>query len=112
MKEFVLNIAERMLLVAIFNNVKADIITLRAILDDVKEVVVTEDEKKEINFRPEKIGDIERFVWDKDVTKAVMLSPETVQYALDFIKQKSDAKELSLADTSLLTLEGKLNSKD
>lgn len=113
MKEITLNILERVLLIGIFNNkeAKTDIETLRAILEDVKEVSISEEDKKEINLQ-DVLGEDGKSVvslkWDKSVDKVVKLSPKTIEFILNFIKTKSDAKELGVGDAPLLGLEEKL----
>lgn len=113
MKEVVLNVLERVLLIGIFNNkeAKTDIETLRAILDDVKEVSFSDEEKKEINIQDVLAEDGKTVVslkWDKSVDKTIKLSSKTVEFVLAFIKGKSDAKELGVADAPLLGIEDKL----
>lgn len=130
MKEVILNILERILVIGIFNNKesKTDIETLRAILDDVKEISLSDDEKKEINFRDVfknkngveisqeeylsliKSGEdgSQSLAWDKSVDKTVKLSVKSVEFILNFIKVKSDNKELGVGDAPLLSIEEKL----
>ncbi len=113
MKEIVLNVLERILLIGIFNHKesKTDIETLRAILDDVKEVSLSDEEKKEINLS-DVLGEDGKTVvslkWDKSVDKIIKLQEKTVKFILDFIKDKSDKKELGVGDVPLLGLEDKL----
>lgn len=113
MKEVVLSIAERLLLIGVFNSVKGDVVTLRAVLEDVKDVAIGDEEKKEINLREVKDADgkVTSLAWDKSEEKTVKLSESTVKFVLDFIKSKSDSKELTLADQPLLLIEEKLSAK-
>ncbi len=113
MKEVTLSILERILLIGIFNHKesKTDIETLRAILDDVKEVSIGEEEKKEINLQDVLGEDGKTAVslkWDKSVDKTVKLQDKTIKFVLDFIKTKSDNKELTVTDAPLLGIESKL----
>ncbi len=112
MKEATLNVLERILLIGIFNHKesKTDIETLRAILDDVKEVSLSEDEKKEINLQDvlDAEGKPTSLKWDKSIDKVVKLQEKTVKFVLDFIKNKSDNKELMVADAPLLGIQDKL----
>lgn len=115
MKEFTFNIVERVLLIGIFNSKesKMDIETLRGVLDDVKEVAISEEEKKDINLQDVYgEGDDEKKVvslkWDKSVDKTVKLSNKTVDFVLNFIKVKNDNKDFGVADAPLLSIEDKL----
>ncbi len=112
MKEITLSLVDRIFLIGIFNQKEKghDIETLRAILDDVKEVSISEDEKKEINLQNvlDKDGKVESLKWDKPLDKVVKLSEKTVKFILDYIKEKSDRKELGVADAPLLEIESKL----
>lgn len=112
MKEVKLNVLERILLIGIFNNKdsRTDIETLRAILDDIKEVSLSEEEKKDINLQDvlDEEGKPASLKWDKSIDKMVNLSGKTMEFVLAFIKTKSDAKELGVADAPLLEIETKL----
>ena len=70
-KTIELGIAERILLIGIFNQVKGDIETLKSVLEDVKGVSISEEEKTEINFREVKNeeGKTTSFAWDKSDPK-------------------------------------------
>lgn len=109
-KSIELYITERILLIGIFNQVKGDIETLQAILDDIKEVSLTEDEKKEINFREVKDeeGKTTSFAWDKSEPKEITLSEKTVIFVNKFIDDKSNTGELTVADAPLLEIFKKL----
>lgn len=112
MKEASFSIVERILLLGIFNQKDKgmDIETLRAVLDDVKEVSLSEDEKKEINLQEVagEDGKPSSLKWDKSIEKTISLQDKTVKHVLDFIKSKSDSKELGVADAPLLEIESKL----
>lgn len=110
MKEIELGIAERVMLIGIFNQVKGDIETLNAVLEDVKGVSLTEDEKTAINFREEKDKDgvVTSLRWDTSPVKTITLSEKTVKFAVKFIDEKSTKEELTLADAPLLEIKKKL----
>jgi hypothetical protein len=131
MKEVSLNIGERIVLINIFNQVKNDIVTLRAVLEDSKDIAVGEEEGKEINLRNvyfnketgvevtlDEAKSLEaegkqvasQIKWDSSTEKVASLSAESVKCVLDFIKTKSEAKELTLADVVILSLEEKLSN--
>lgn len=110
-----LNVGERVMALGIFNQFKGDIVTYKAILDDVKETALTEVEKKEINFREEDgpIGSdgqpVKLIKWDKQVDKSIDLSSETAKWLKEFITKKSTDKEITLNDAPLVGLLDKLN---
>lgn len=112
MKEVTLSVIERIFLLGMFNNKdsKHDMETLRDILDDIKGVSLSEEEKKEINLRDvlDSEGKTESLKWDKSIDKLVKLSDKTVKFILSYIKEKSDKKELGVADAPLLEIESKL----
>lgn len=109
-KTIELNIAERILLIGIFNQVKGDIETLQSVLEDVKGVSLTEEDKTEANFREVKDeeGKIVSYAWDKSEPKEIELSEKTITFVNKFIDEKSKAGELTVADAPLLEIFKKL----
>ena len=107
-KTIEVEIAERIQLIGVFNQVKGDVETLGAVLEDVKQVSLSEEEKKEIEFTElkDENGKVTSFTWKKSDPKEITLSEKTVAFFNKFI---SDAKELSLADAPLLEIKRKLN---
>lgn len=107
-----LSIPERIQLVGVFNQVKGDIETLQAILEDVKEVSISAKEKEEISFEEIKDegGQTTSFTWKNDVAKPkeITLSDKTVAFVKKFVDEKSKAQELSLNDAPLLEINKKL----
>ena len=104
-KTIELNIAERILLIGIFNQVKGDIETLQAVLEDVKGVSMSEEEKKEINFREVlEDGKVVSFAWDKSEPKDISLSEKTIAFVNKFIDEKSKEGVLTVADAPLLKI--------
>lgn len=112
-KTIEVGIAERLQLIGVFNQVKGDIETLSAVLEDVKTVSISEEEKKEINFREVKDeeGKLVSFAWDKTPSKQVTLSEKTITFFNKFIEEKSKAQELSVADAPLLEVKRKLENE-
>ena len=105
-KTIELGIAERILLIGIFNQVKGDIETLKSVLEDVKGVSISEEEKTEINFREVKNeeGKTTSFAWDKSDPKEITLSEKTVNFVNKFIDEKSKGEELTVVDAPLLKI--------
>lgn len=113
MKEITLDVAQRIMFLGMLNQVKNDIETLGAAIEDTKGLVLSEAEKNETEFEEIKTADgkgVESFKWSKSIDKTVTLSPKTVEYALGFINQKSEAKELTMADAPLLEIKKKLEA--
>lgn len=112
MKEITLDVAQRIMFLGMLNQVKNDIETLGAAIEDSKEIALTEADKVEMGFAEVKNaeGQVVSFKWEKSLDKTVTLSPKTVEYALGFINQKSEAKELTMADAPLLEIKKKLEA--
>ena len=112
MKKIILEIPERILLIGIFNdrNLKGDIETLKAVLDDIPKISLSEDLKKEIGFEEVKdeLGNVVSFKWDKPESIEVELNEKTINLVINYIKEKSDAKLLTVADHALIVLNDKL----
>ena len=109
-KSIELTVGERMAALRILNAFKGDTLTLKAILEDVKQFPVSEEEWKEAELVKTKAeGDLENWQWnDKKVIKEVTVQNETSKYLKDEIKKKSDALEITVADAPLITLGDKL----
>lgn len=112
-KKVTFGVAERVTLIGIFNQVKGDVETLQSVLEDVKQVSINEEEKKDINFREVKNekGETVSFAWDKTPQKEIELQDKTVKFVLKFIGDKSKAEELSLADAPLIEINKKLKNE-
>lgn len=110
-KTIEIGIAERIQLIGVFNQVKGDVETLQSVLEDVKEVSISEEEKKSINFREVKNdeGVTVSLAWDESPAKSVTLSEKTVEFVLKFV---ANAKELSIADAPLLEVNKKLKENE
>ena len=111
----------------ILRDFKGDLVELAALLDDVKKLVITDDDWKEaklvksptdedvkaqIDALPEdqkKTFKVEqRLTWDPAWEKEVTLDGAVVSYIVAKIKEKSDKKEITLNDTSLVSINKKL----
>ena len=112
-KKIVLTIAERFTLTGILDSYKGGMTGLASILNDIKEVIVSEDEKKAMNFRIEpenpKEGEVQKFKWDQPAPdKEVSFEQPTLDYVLQFIKDKDEKGEVTLSDIALLSLKEKI----
>lgn len=114
-KELQLTIGERIAAAKIFDAFKGAITQLAAILDDVKSIVITEDEWNKAKLVKTPVEGsttgAENWNWtDEGSEKTVTFSQEAVDYLRKEIKTKSEANELTLADKALITLEKKLTA--
>lgn len=108
-KTITLSLGERIAALKIFDAFKGSMATMKALLDDVKQLPVTEEEWKQANLTKTPIADgQEQWKWDETVSKEVSFQPETVEYLKASIKAKSDAGEISLSDAALVSLDTKL----
>lgn len=105
-----LKIGERIAALKILNGFKGDIVTLKSILDDVKQFPVSDEEwKKAVLVKTPAENGQENWSWkDEVVVKEITLQAETSKFLKDEIKRKSDASEITVADAALITLNEKL----
>lgn len=113
-KKIDLTIGERLAALKVFDAFQGSMITMRSILDDVKQLPVTDEEwaaaelvktpVKGTNGQP----DSEQWKWNDKELKTVELQTESVDYLKAQIKAKSDAGEVTLADIALVSLNDKL----
>lgn len=110
MKEITMTIKERIHTINLFDSFKGSIVTYKSLLEDVKEVEFSEDEKKEIEYKAEKVGNQVVFNWnqEKNIDKKIKLSIPTVKYITDTIEEKDKKGELTMQDGPLITLSEKL----
>lgn len=104
-----LTIGERLAALKIFDAFEGSKAGLRALLEDVKQLPVTEDEWKEAGLikTPAQDGQ-ETWKWEEVVNKDVTFQPETIQILVGAIKNKSDSGKMTLQDIPLSTLDTKL----
>ena len=109
-KKIEIGIAERVQLIGLFNNVKGDIETLQTVLEDVKQVSISEEEKTEIGFKEikDEEGNVVSFAWEKTPQKEITLQEKTIAFILKFMDEKSKKEELTVADAPLMEIYKKL----
>ncbi|MDE2233753.1 MAG: hypothetical protein KGJ90_06660 [Patescibacteria group bacterium] len=121
-KKYSLTISERIAAVKIFDEFKGSISQLSQILEDVKQLAITEaewtkaglkktptdDEIKNLTKEEkEKVSQV--WNWkDEGNEKDVPFGEESLKYLRDKIKSKSEAGEVTLADKALITLSEKI----
>lgn len=123
-KEFTFKLSERYSLIRVMNELKGNIELLAALFEDVKAVSITPDEWKAANLTKtptdEQVAAMpaeeratvgQQWNWDDEVgEKAITLSLPTINAVVAFIKARSDANELSIADIALVNLQKKLSA--
>lgn len=120
MKTISATIGERVAAVGLLNAGKFSNSVLAIVLDDIKKFAVTEEEWKKANLvktpSDEEIRNLpadtrQTWRWDETLTKDIELQKETVSSIVEMINAKSDAKELTVNDAAVLTLQAKLDTK-
>lgn len=108
-KELSLKISERYAAVRLMNEIKGGVELLTYIFDDVKAVVVTEEEWTAANLTKTPNADgTEQWNWDDKDEKPITISRETAEALEKKIKEKSDAGELGIKDMAIVELSKKL----
>ena len=110
-----LTTSERVYALAILNQFKGTLDTLVDVMEDIKEVRISEDEwtkadKKVNTVMGEDGKPITSWTWDdeKGGEKEVAVSKETEKYLLDKINELDEKGELTLQDRAAITLKKKL----
>ena len=109
-------IGERLAALKIFDQFKGSISALSTLMDDVKQFPVTKEEwdTEGVNLIKTPVKgadgqDNENWVWqDGVINKEITLQTDSVDYLLGEIRKKSDAGEITLADTALISIQKKL----
>lgn len=118
-------IKERLSAVGLLNAGKFNNLTLASVLADIPNIVVSEEEwvdaKRVKTPTDEEVKTItdanpeakipQNWTWDPEMNKDIELQAQTVDALLFMIKEKSDANELTLADSALLSLQAKLEAQ-
>lgn len=112
-KTIKMTLGERLASLKMFDAFKGSMATMKALLDDVKQLPISEEEWKDANlvktpFVAADGSQQEQWKWDEKVEKEVTFQPETVDYLKAQVKAKSDSGEISLADAPLVSLDDKL----
>ena len=107
-----LSIGERVQVAKLFDEMSknTNLETLGLLIDEMKKVAVTPEEWEAAKLVKTPNGDgTERWNWtDAGSEKDITLQEKTVELLKAKIKAKSDANELSLADSAVLSLNAKL----
>lgn len=120
-KTVTLSIGERLAAIRIFDAFKGSMATMKALLDDVKQLPVSEAEWTEANLtksptdeavagmsEEEKEKAQQTWKWDETVKKEVTFQGDVVEYLKAEIKKKSDAGEITISDAALVSLNDKI----
>ena len=115
-------IGERLAALGLLNAGKFNNSTLAVVLDDIKKIVITEEEWEKAGLvktpsdasvaemTPEERAKVSRtWNWNEvGMEKEVELGKETLDALRQMIDEKSEAKELTIADGALISLQAKL----
>lgn len=106
-----LTISERIATLSILNSFKGSLDTMAIILEDIKQIPVTNDEWKKAEKKENKIGNDVQWTWDdeKGGEKEIELQDKTVEYIKNTIKEKDEKKEITFQDKALISLKKKLS---
>lgn len=101
-----LTITERILLISILNAFKGRLDIMAKVLDDLKAIGVDEKEAQEIGLK-ESEGRVE---WNpaKTKEKEIEISKDSIDYVVNYIKEKDENNEFSLAEKDIIQLREKL----
>lgn len=112
-KTVTLTIGERLAALVLFDAFKGSISQLAVVHDDIKKVAIPladwEAAGREIVKSED--GKNESWKWneaDEKTWKEIEIGDDSVEYLIKSIKGKSDAGEISLKDTALISLNAKL----
>lgn len=110
LKTISLNISERIAALAILNAFKGSLDKVAVILEDIKQLPISEEEWTQANKQEVKNGDNISWTWDneKGGDKEVKLQEATVEAIRNDIKERDSKGDFTLADRSIMTLKDKL----
>jgi len=106
-----LNISERLFAINILNDFKGKLDKLALILEDVKQLPVTEEEWISAERVISDVGGGNmQWTWkdEKGLLKEVNLNKEVAKYIFDEIDRRSEAGEMKLTDKAAISLREKL----
>ena len=110
-KSVTLSIGERLAAIKLFDAFKGSVSELAVILDDVKKLVITEEQWTAAGRTVTKTDQGENWRWDEKEENqlAMEFGAESAAYLLKSIKDKSDKNEVTIADVALISLNKKLS---
>lgn len=114
-KKVLLNTSERVHCVTILNQFKGELETLGQVLEDLKEIGLTDEDKivcdwMEVKDDVKDPGKTTGFKWDdeKGGEKEVAFQDKTLEYVRSFIKEKNEKGEFTTQDRPIIQLSEKL----
>lgn len=107
-----LTISERINCITMINAFKGKLSEMAILLEDVKLMNLTEKETKDINLieKKDEDGTISGYQWDEDKVegKEMKLQSVTKDYLINYISDRDEAGEYTLADVQIIALRDKL----
>ena len=110
-KNIKLGAGERIYTLNLLNDFKGGIVNLGLALEDIKKIGLTEEERKEIEYKVVNNGEGKTsLTWNPSKSKDVELelNESTLQYVFNFLKSKDEKGEFTLADIGIIELKNKL----
>lgn len=112
LKKITLNLSERLAALAILNTFKGSLDKVAVILEDIKQLPVTEEEwiKAERGEVKNEKGEVTSWTWDNEKAeeKEITFQEATIEFIRSDIEARDEKGEFTLADRSLVTLKDKL----
>ena|SRR3990167_3998814 len=106
-----LTFADRYHAITLLNAFKGDMETLSAIVDDIKKIRITDEDKEKVKWTVTPIEDGKaNLTWENELLPEieVELEKETVKYLVDSIEKKSKDNEFTPADFGIMQLYNKI----
>jgi hypothetical protein len=98
---------ERLYLIGLLNKFKGSLSGLAHILEDLKKLDISQQERKEMNLREEPKGS-GLLKWDNEKELEITLSEATIEYIQETIKEKDSKKDFTIEDSVLIHLLDKI----
>lgn len=110
MAKVTLTISERIAALSILNAFKGNLETMASIIEDIKQLPISNKEWEQVGKKETKIGNDMQWTWDdeKGEKKEIKLQESTVTYIKNAIKEKDEKKEITFQDKALISLNNKL----
>lgn len=114
-----LNISERIFTLGILNAFKGKMETMSTIMDDIKEVTISDEDKKKCewveNMGKDANGNdaVVSVGWNdiKGGDKELEFQPLTLDYLLQVIEERNEKGDLTFQDKAVISLKEKLTTK-
>ena len=109
MAKVTLTISERIAALSILNAFKGNLETMATVLEDIKQLPVSNKEWEQASKKETKIGNDVQWTWDDEKVdkKEISFQEPTITYIKNAIKEKDERKEITFQDKGLVSLNSK-----